>query len=501
MEPLVPNSPVKPKLTEKQIVQLFWERGDLKYKIKRAKYNGIIVEHKVQLEMYDLFYNSPPRSIMVWLLSRQTGKSVLLVILALEQCLRKKKSIVKMLTDTKTHMETILMPIFDQMLEDCPVYLKPAFDKKKQAFVFPNGSEIQLAGTDNKHYRRLRGQKCELWLVDEAGFCSDLDDAVRSVLIPTTTHTKGRGVLSSTPPEEEYHDFHKFIEEAEYDGFLTKKTIFDNPLLTKEDIDSIIRAMGGTQSERFRREYLCEIIRSMTSCVIPEFTPEAQAKLTKEVEKPSHYDCFVSMDPGGKDLTGVLFGYYDFRLNKVVIVDEIARTAMEGTIGQLATDILIKEKEHFSIEGLNEVRTPKRVSDINYYLLREFKNATNDELSFSITKKDDKMASVNFLREVIVQDRLIIHPRCEGLLRQGAKEEFERTPKDGHYDLVDALLYMLRNIDFRKNPYPNGYDWKYKDTVTVLGVNDQLGYHNNDRKQQVRSRDEVLSKIFGGKKK
>jgi hypothetical protein len=215
------------------------------------------------------------------------------------------------------------------------------------------------------------------------------------------------------------------------------------------------------------------------------------------------------MDPGGKDLTGVLFGYYDFRLNKVVILDEIARTAMEGTIGQLATDILIKEKEHFNIEGLNETRTPKRVSDINYYLLREFKNATNDELSFSITKKDDKMASVNFLREVIVQDRLVIHPRCEALLRhlknakwkKGAKEEFERTPKDGHYDLVDALLYMLRNIDFRKNPYPNGYDWKYKDTVTVLGVNDQLGYHNNDRKQQVRSRDEVLSKIFGGKKK
>lgn len=235
---------VKPKLSKKEIQDELWIRGVLRWKC-----------HAVQKIMYDLFYQAEPRSTFVWLLARQTGKSVLLSILALEEAIRNPNSIIKFATDTKIHAESVLQPIFTMLLEDCPDQIRPTYNQQKFTFIFPNGSQIQLAGTDNKHYEKLRGQKAQLVLVDEAGFCNDLEKVIESVLIPTTTHTGGKLIMASTPPEQTDHDFIKFIEQAEENKRLTKKTIYDNPLLTKKDVEDIEKQMGGKTSERFRREY------------------------------------------------------------------------------------------------------------------------------------------------------------------------------------------------------------------------------------------------------
>jgi len=48
-----------------------------------------------------------------------------------------------------------------------------------------------------------------------------------SILLPTTIHTKGKLILASTPPEEPDHDFIQFIEQAEQENCLTKKTLFE----------------------------------------------------------------------------------------------------------------------------------------------------------------------------------------------------------------------------------------------------------------------------------
>ena len=85
------------------------------------------------------------------------------------------------------------------LLEDCPEHLKPTYIESKFTYHFANGSSIQLAGSDNKHYERLRGQKSDLVLVDEAGFCDNLKHIVKSILLPTLTHTGGKIVLASTP--------------------------------------------------------------------------------------------------------------------------------------------------------------------------------------------------------------------------------------------------------------------------------------------------------------
>ena len=37
-------------------------------------------------------------------------------------------------------------------------------------------------------------------------------------------------------------------------------------------------------------------------------------------------------------------------------------------------------------------------------------------------------------------------------------KKFARSPDNGHYDLVDALIYLIRHIVYSKNPYPAHYD-------------------------------------------
>lgn len=478
--------------TKQQALAELYRRGILSWKC-----------HTVQKEMYDLFYKTPDNGILVWLLSRQSGKSYLLAILAIEQAFREPHSIIKLLTDTKLHIKAIFDKIFEELLADCPEQLKPKYHKNFYMYEFPNGSQIQLAGSDGGHYEKLRGQKCHLVLVDEAAFCNDLENIVKSVLMPTTTHTGGKIVLASTPPEDMEHDFLKFIEEAQFSNSLTKKTIDDNPLLNQEQIAHIEKQMGGRGSERFRREYLCEIIKSSDISVIPEFTEELQKEVVKEWPMPPHFDCYESMDLGGKDLTVVLFAYYDFRAAKLIVEDELVMDFSKKNCGipQLVSGIKQKEIDRWTNIYTNEVRKPfLRVSDINYIVTQQIAADTHGEIYFNIPKKDDKDAAINNLRTLLANKKIIIHPRCKSLIRHLSnvrwvsaknKKEFARSPDNGHYDAVDALIYLSRSVVFSKNPYPSSFDIHSQESF-----NPYQQFSNSGRSQI-----ETLKKVFNIRKR
>lgn len=451
-------------LTPEQALSELWSRGNLNFKC-----------HPIQKEMYKIFYDSPPHSTLVWLLSRQSGKSYLLAILALEQANRQSNSIVKLVTDTKLHLKSIFEMIFEELLIDCPENLKPDFKEKTYTYYFPNGSQVQLAGTDNKHYEKLRGQKAHLILVDEAGFGSDLSDVVDSVLFPTTTHTGGKIVMASTPPEQLDHDFFKYIEVAESEKHLTKKTIYDNPLLSQEQIQQIIKKMGGISSDRFRREYLCEVIKDPNMSVIPEFDDDLEKLIVREWPRPPYFDCYEAMDLGGVDLTVVVFGYYDFRADKIIIEDEVVMdfTDTNNTIKKLTDNIMDKEKELWTSPLTLELKKPYlRVSDIDYMVIREILKYSNYAVNFIATKKDDNNSAINDMRQMLASKKVIINPKCKTLIRhlknvrwssKTNKVKFARSPDNGHYDAVDALKYFVRSVIPTHNPYPANYDYNMKD--------------------------------------
>lgn len=468
----------KAKISKRDAIAELWSRGELSWKC-----------HAVQKDMRDVFYRAEDNSTMVWLLARQSGKSVELAIIALEQCLRKTNSIVKILTDTKLHAQSIFDPIFKMLLEDCPEHLKPTYIESKFTYHFSNGSSIQLAGSDNKHYERLRGQKSDLVLVDEAGFCDNLNHIVKSILLPTLTHTGGKIVLASTPPTDPDHDFYTFIEQAELNNTLTKKTIYDNPLLEETQIQRIIKEMGGTNSPQFRREYLCEVIREEENVLFPEFTEELEKEIVKEWPKPPFYDTYVSMDLGYKDLTVLLFAYYDFRADKVIVEDEIVLSGKEIQLPDLTEKILKKEAHLWTDPLSGEVKpTYLRVSDINYIVTQEISRISNGNVYFLPTKKDDNESALNNLRVMLASKKIIIHPRCKTLIRHlrnckwkstDKKSTFARSPDNGHYDAVDAAKYLVRSISYTKNPYPAHYNMNLRD-VHVQNPNKFYGQTSND---------------------
>ena len=481
----------KKKLSKQEIKSELWARGVLRWKL-----------HDIQKEMYDIFYNAPEHTTMIWNLARQSGKSYLLGVLSLETCLRKPNSIVKLLSDTKVHVESIIQPLITQLLEDCPEYLKPEYAKTKYKFIFPNGSEIQLAGSDNGHYERLRGQKTDLVLVDEAGFCTNLKYIVRSVLIPTTTHTGGKCVLASTSPLNPGHDFIDFMNRAEFQGRLTKKTIYDNPMLTKEQMESLIEELGGINSPDTRRELFCEIIRDESTILFPELDDELKAKIVREWEKPPHYDAYVGMDLGYKDLTVVVFGYYDFRADKVIIEDEIVVNGRDLKLPELTEKIMETEQRLWTNPLTGEFMKPYvRVSDINYIVTEEISRLSDYQLTFQPANKKDNDAALNSLRVALASERIIIHPRCKTLIRHltncrwknksSTDRTFARSGDDGHFDAVDAVKYLIRSVSYNRNPYPANYN--FRGNKEDLFIQD---YEAWNRTEQQNKQIQVFNKIF-----
>lgn len=443
------------KISRAEAVKELWRRGELSWKLD-----------SVQKEMHRRFYNDGFKT-NTWLLARRSGKTFLLCVLALEQCIKVPNSIVKFVSPTKLQVNNNVRPIFKFLLQDCPEDVKPDFKTKDYIYYFPNGSEIQLAGTDNQHAEKLRGGDSHICIVDEAGSCDGLENIIKSILLPTTLITRGKMILASTPPSESGHEFIKFIEDAELKGSLIKKTVFDNPRITKDQLDELIEELGGLNTDAARRELLCEIVKDSTTSVIPEATDELYKEIVKEWPRPPFYDAYEAMDLGFNDLTVILFGYYDFRAAKIIIEDEYVINGHELHLPKLVDKVREIEAKLWTNPYTNEVKKPtKRVSDIDYIVLNEIRRISNNEIVFEAAKKDNNEAAINTLRVLLAKKQIIINPKCSTLLRHlknvkwksvNNKDRFARSPDDGHYDAVDALKYMIRSMNYNKNPYPSNH--------------------------------------------
>lgn len=417
------------------------------------------------------------QKIIVVLCSRRLGKTFYAICLAIDTCLKIPNASVKFVSPTQKMVKDNIESLMTKILEDCPEELRPEYVKSRNMFRFKNGSILQMAGTDSGNAERLRGGFAHLCIIDEAQSCNDLTNTVRSILIPTTTHTKGKVVLLGTPPRDSEHDFMKFVADADEQDVLIKKTIHESTILKADELEGILSAYPGRENHPdFKREYLCIVQKDTEFSAVPEFTDELEAEVVKVMERPPHFDYYESMDLGGKDLTVVLFAYFDFRKALIVIEDELVMDFQEkgNHIGLLVQKIQEKEAEHFSDPIVHEVRAPyMRVSDIDYIALGEIRKHSYNKIDFMLAKKDDKASAVNNLRIMIANKRIIINPRCKTLIKhlrnvkwsKSNRSMFDRSVGMGHYDAVDALIYLTRAIVFSKNPYPANFGLNQTDLV------------------------------------
>jgi hypothetical protein len=448
-----------------------WRVGNLEFKLK-----GVQKEIKTYLK-------ENPDQISVILSSRRLGKSTILICYAIEEAIKNPGAVIKYSCPEQVMIQRNLNPMFVQLLEDCPVDVKPRWNESQKSWMFQNGSQIQIAGTDGGNIEKLRGASAILCICDEAGFMDSLNYVVYSVMAPLTDivigpngeQKTGKIVLASTPnPKEPNHEFHKdFVFPRKATEELKVYTVYDSPLLSEKEINKIInRYPAGVDDPAFRCEYLCEISTESSSLVIPEFNESTRKDIIRETELPAYYHAYVSGDPAVVDLTGILFAYNDFLRNKLVIVDELVLGG-EGfsdvTTDDIASGIKRKESLYFYNPLTKERIEPKmRVMDNSHKLLINDLHKEHG-LSFFPTAKDQKDLQINKLRMMIKNGQIEINPRCKNLIFHLSsaqwdknKTGFQRVKSQGefrahHADLVDALLYLVRNIDLQSNPYPDGY--------------------------------------------
>jgi hypothetical protein len=242
----------------------------------------------------------------------------------------------------------------------------------------------------------------------------------------------------------------------------------------------------GEKDDDFRRECLNEIIMSGINSIIPEFNDETEGEIVTEWKRPPFCDKYVSMDIGFKDLTVVLFAYYDFINGVTVIEDELVMNGIEMTTEVLADAIKKKERELWTDPVTKEQADPYiRISDNNLIVINDLQRLHG--LTFIATQKDNKEAQVNNLRMEISNFRIYINPRCKTLVRHlkyaswnKQRTGFARSPDAGHYDAVDALIYLVRNIQKSHNPYPKGYNLSMLGPASSLFLSPSYSENNSD---------------------
>lgn len=458
-------------LTKEQAIERLWRMGNLSYKLKG-----------VQRDMREAVYGSKGKKT-VFLCSRRLGKTFTMCTIATEYCVKNKNVIVKYLTPVKKDAKTIIIPIMRTILEDCPDDMKPVWKEADKVYDFPNGSQIQIGGTDNGNAESLRGGYSQLAILDEAGFhdYNDFSYILQSIIMPTLLTTKGKMILASTPSREEDHPFMvEYVLPSKIDGTIIEYDIYSNPMITEQDIEDIAREYPqGKEDPGFKREFLLISEISSEDFVIPEFSKDVQKDIIQPWKKPVYYDAYVSGDPAVTDLTVMLFAYYDYLNGKIIIDDELilGGPGEPLTTKDIADGIKRKESLLFKNEYTGESYTPyMRIMDNNNkFLINDLYQEHG--LHFVATAKDDKIAQINKVRMMIAQGNIIINPKCKNLIYhlqtarwkksstgkishtsfQRVKGDLSKGFKSHHADAVDALIYLVRNVDMGKNPYPKEF--------------------------------------------
>jgi hypothetical protein len=465
-------------ISKADAVDALWRKGILSWKLDSC-----------QKQLYQLFKKTKYRKT-VWNCSRRLGKSYALIVIALEYALTNPNAQIKYACPTALMAQKLILPSIREILKDCPEDLKPTYVKSEKVFNFSNGSIIQIEGTDEGNAEKLRGTSSHLSILDEAGFMDDLDYVINDILLPQALTTNGKMIISSTPPKSIAHPYIKFIYEAQKHDSYIKKTIMDALEDIKNDppqfknrlnpdiVEEIKQSVGGELSATWRREFMCEIASDQSRSVIPEFNEKIEAQIVKEWPKPDRFDSYVAMDLGFIDFTGILFAYYDFKNALLIIEDELLMNGHDVTTKIIAERVREKEQALWTDPKTSIHQEPYlRISDDDLITLNDLQKLHN--LRFIPTRKDGLEQAINEVRMKIGAGQIIIHPRCLNLIFQlkaatwaKNRKTFERTEEAGHYDLIAALVYLVRNVQYGKNPYPlftqySNYDMFSKGTRVI----------------------------------
>jgi hypothetical protein len=405
----------------------------------------------VQKEMFESFFKSNQRKYVVHS-SRRLGKTYLLVILSLIFAINKSNAQVRYASVSQKAVRKMIFPIFNQIIPYLPKQYKPVWNSLEGAYRLPNGSQIHIAGVNAGKADSLRGTSADLALIDEAAFCDELSYLTESVLMPQLLTVAGsRLIMASSSPLSPAHEFAEYIQKARLENAYSSYDIHSGGY-DADVVAEFCKEAGGANSTTWRREYLNELITDSELSIIPEWKKDFVQVVAPD-EYRHYYHNYEAMDIGVRDMTAVLFAYYDFRQAKLIVEDEFTISGINTTTKNIAKHIDDKEHE------LGYDKVYRRPADNNNLILLQ-DLSTDFNKHFFGTTKEELAAMVNEVRLWVGAGRVLVNPKCEQLLgclefgvyHDTKRKEFGRSKVYGHFDALAALVYLIRNIDQHTNP-------------------------------------------------
>lgn len=439
-----------PKISREAAIAHSWNRCKLNYKLKPE-----------QLKIESAFEKCASK-LFVANCSRRLGKTFWACKKAVEVALKNPLPQTRVIyaSATKNDLKRFVIPAFEQIFEDAPEEFIPAWRASELLYRFPNGAEIHLVGLD-KRPDAGRGNHCDLYVFEEAGYIANLDYLYSSVVFPMTiTRKNSRIIMISTPGKTPAHPFKDFCIQAMGKNSYIELTIDENTSMTaaekKEALDGCL-----TKSDR-DREYYCQHVVSEDLALCPEWSSQYEQQIVRP-EYFAQLHRYVAMDLGTKiDLTAILYGYYNRLEERLYVEAEDEITGPKMTSQSILN--LVREKERALWPNLPEPY--RRVADNDNPLLLQDLSILHG-LHFMATGKDELKAMVDQVRVMVKNGRIVVSPLCQktlGCLRYGLwnsqRTKFDRHATYGHYDHFAALVYLVRNIDLYGDPIDTASVWK-----------------------------------------
>jgi hypothetical protein len=408
-----------------------------------------------QLDIYNLIKRERNPFIEA---ARRFGKTTSILCFVLEELNQNPGWIARWCFPFKNQAHEVLIEEFAKVQSLCEPANKFHYKVQGSVFVHANGSKCYIRGVNEDRGESARGPASNIIIADEYGFWNEPKYIIQNVLLPQLEGQEGRWLIkASTPPEDLGHVYYEEKERAVRLGRFIQKTIYDKETLTQEELAEIIEESGGIDSPAFRRERLCHPVSDPTLLVIPEYVDTEEGNVVPDdYPRPEFYTPYVGGDSGADDLTGLLFGWYDFLKDEVVIEDEICVAG--ETTGMITTKAKAKEKE------LWDTKPPhKRVYDADKQLI--FDLYGDYQYPMQMADKADKRAAIHDLRVRVGQRKFKVKAKCKNTRRQlllghwkdHKKQDFHRSDGLGHLDCVAAAIYFNRSIDTTLNPVPHNY--------------------------------------------
>ncbi len=387
--------------------------------------------------------------------ARRFGKTTSLLCFVLEKLRQNPGWVCRWCFPNKNQAREVLSAEIVKLQKNCPEHLRFKYQTTDSVYIGPGGSKLYIRGVNEDRGDSARGPASNIIVCDEYGFWNEPDYIVREALFPQLENQPGQWLIkASTPPRNLGHRYYIEREEAIRKNRFIQKIIYDNEALSQEELKIIIEESGGIESPAFRRERLCEPVSDPELLIVPEWGE--RNVVSNELERPQFFTPYVGGDSGADDNTAVLFGYYHFERNSIVIEDELV-------INGKTTKEIVELSKAKEANLWSEVKPKRRVYDAPKQLIYDI--FIDHKWPVQMPQKDDKLAAIHELRSEVGAGRFLVKEKCKHLIRQlkvgmwkdERHSDFERTEGLGHLDAVAAAIYFNRTVDRKLNPAPIHY--------------------------------------------